>query len=57
MAKSIAAYYSELKDSELPEEMILKMTKDYAENLNISKIIGGIQKPLVARYGKDENED
>ncbi|MFQ6089223.1 MAG: hypothetical protein ACE5K0_10020 [Candidatus Methanofastidiosia archaeon] len=56
MAKSIAVFYQELKESELPDEMALKMTKDYAENLDFTKYFKGGHKELKFKLEKDEDE-
>jgi len=33
MGKAVAAFYSELKTSELPDEVAMEMTKDYFKSL------------------------
>ena len=33
MGKAVAAFYSELKQSELPDEVAIEMTKDYFKSL------------------------
>lgn len=56
MGKAIATFYKELKDGGIPEDLALKMTKDYAQSLDLSKILsskGGIN----INAGKDENEE
>jgi hypothetical protein len=45
MGKAIAVFYKELKEGGIPDELALKMTKDYAQSLDLSKIMsskGGI---------------
>jgi hypothetical protein len=57
MGKAIAAFYKELKEGGIPDELALKMTKDYAQSLDLSKIMsskGGININTEKRTDEEE---
>ncbi|MHC5081737.1 MAG: hypothetical protein ACYTHN_22265 [Planctomycetota bacterium] len=45
MGKAVAAFYKELKETDLPPEVVLEMTREYMRNFtNIGKIIQNVQE-------------
>lgn len=65
MGAAVASFYKELKASELPDEVALKMTEDYAKTFtDIGKVIqqamsqkGGLQIPSPPKPPEESHEE
>jgi hypothetical protein len=56
MGKAAGAYYKELKESGLPEDVTIKMTQEYMRTFtNLGEVFKNI--PRFGRHGEDKEHD